>query len=83
MGKTAATQYWCVFAPSNANCSELAMNRLEASNGNAFSLPVLFFYNPTCLERPSKPSKATIYVDSSQFEWLQLRFLGSRKLAEI
>ncbi len=76
MGKIAATQYWRVFATRNANCSEFAMNRLEASNGNAFSLPVLFFYNPTCLEMPSKPSKATIYMDSSQFEWLQLRFLG-------
>lgn len=49
MGKTAATQYWLVFATRNANCSEFAMNRLEASNGNAFSLPMLFFYNLTCL----------------------------------
>ena len=76
MGKTAATQYWRVFTTSKANCSELAMNRLEASNGNAFSLPVLFFYNLTCLERPSKLLKAAIYMDYSQFEWLQLRFLG-------
>ena len=59
------------------------MNRLEASNGNAFSLPMLFFYNLTCLERPSKPSKVTIYMHSSQFEWLQLRFLGSFRLIPV
>ena len=54
-------------------CHESAVSK----QWRGFQSAQAVFYNITRLERQLKPSRANIHMACSQFEWLQLRFIGS------